>query len=480
VTAHSTALVVGGGVSGLVCAYSLRKAGIDTQLLEASSRPGGVIRSERRDGFLLELGPQSFSGTAPLLELCRGLGIDGQLVQAPPRTPRYVLVGGALRKVPLSPRAFFASSLFSIGTKWTILRDAFGTSHPPEQDESIAAFVRRKFSAELLEKLVGPLVSGIYAGDPEQLSLRGAFPQVHEAEKSAGSIVRGMMRSVKTTKEAPKERPSLLTFREGNETLIRALAASLGDALRCNAEVIAIQRRTKGGAEGYEVCLSAAGRDETLEVDHLIVATPTNAAAELLRQIGAGFESALQGIPYAPVAVVSLGYRKSDVGHPLEGFGFLVPRSSGLEILGSVWNSPLFPNRAPDGKVLLTSFVGGVTNPQAITRSPQELISLVHREIAPVLKIRQEPVFSSVNIYQRAIPQYNLGHGERLASLEALRAKYPGLWLIGNYLRGPAIGACVEQALAVTGEIAKHIPIETRDSSAHGNLPYSSTGDEEA
>jgi protoporphyrinogen/coproporphyrinogen III oxidase len=457
VTAHSTALVVGGGISGLVCAHALRKAGIEVQLLEASARTGGVIRSERRDGFLLELGPQSFSGTAPVLELCRELGIDGRLVQASPRTPRYVLVGGALRKVPLSPPAFFASSLFNAGTKWSVLRDLFGTSHPPEQDESVAAFVRRKFSAELLEKLVGPFVSGIYAGDPEQLSLRGAFPQVHEAEKSAGSIVRGMMRSVKTTKDAPKERPSLLTFREGNETLIRALAASLGDALRCSAEVIAIQRRTKGSVEGYEVCLSAAGRDETLEVDHLIVATPTNGAAELLRQIGAGFESALQGIPYAPVAVVSLGYRMNAVGNTLDGFGFLVPRSAGLEILGSVWNSSLFPNRAPDGEVLLTSFVGGATNPQVVTRSAEDLTALVHREIAPLLDIREGPVFSSVNIYRRAIPQYNLGHCERLSALEAVRAKYPGLWIVGNYLLGPAIGACVEQALAVAGEIAKRV-----------------------
>jgi oxygen-dependent protoporphyrinogen oxidase len=445
---------VGAGISGLVCAHALRKAGIETQIVEASDRPGGVIRSERRDGFLLELGPQSFAGTAPLRQICRELGIEGELLEAPGKAPRFVLVGGALWEVPLSPPTFFTSSLFSFGTKWSILRDIFGASHPPEQDESIAAFVRRKFSAELLEKLVGPFVSGIYAGDPEQLSLRGAFPQLHEAEKTAGSIIRGMIRSAKT-KNAPRERPSLLTFREGNETLIRALAANLGNALRCSAEVIAIQRRTKGSVEGYEVCLSASGRDETLEVDHLIVATPTNAAAELLRQIGAGFESALQGITYAPVAVVSLGYRKNAVGNALDGFGFLVPRSAGLEILGSVWNSSLFHGRAPEGHALLTSFVGGTTNPHAVTRSKEELTALVHREIAPLLDIKEPPIFSSVNVYQRAIPQYTLGHTDRLATLSALQTKYPGLRLAGNYLRGPAIGACVEQALAVAGEISK-------------------------
>jgi len=456
VKAHSTALVVGGGISGLVCAYSLRKAGVEALLLEASARPGGVIRSERRDGFLLELGPQSFSGTAPILELCQELGIDGQLVQAPSRAPRYVLVGGVLRKVPLSPPAFFASPLFNAGTKWSVLRDLFGTSQPPEQDESVAAFVRRKFSTELLEKLVGPFVSGIYAGDPEQLSLRTTFPALHEAEKSAGSILRGMMRAAKA-KKGPRERPALLSFREGNETLIRALATRLGPEIFCGVEVTGIRLGGGGAAEKFEVRFTAGGREEIIGTGQLVVATPTKIASRLLGTLHNSFEKPLGGITYAPVAVVSLGYRKSDVGHALEGFGFLVPRSAGLEILGSVWNSWLFPNRAPDGEVLLTSFVGGATNPQAATRSSQALISLVHREIAPVLKLRQEPAFSNVEIYQRAIPQYNLGHGERLAALEALQAKYPGLWLVGNYLRGPAIGACVEQALAVAGEIAKRV-----------------------
>jgi oxygen-dependent protoporphyrinogen oxidase len=157
------------------------------------------------------------------------------------------------------------------------------------------------------------------------------------------------------------------------------------------------------------------------------------------------------------VAIVSLGYRKSDVGHTLEGFGFLVPRSAGLNILGSVWNSSLFAGRAPDGHVLLTSFVGGATNPQAVTRNPPDLVSLVHKEIAPVLRLRRAPIFSNVEIYERAIPQYNLGHTDRMTILESLLPKYPGLWLTGNYLRGPAIGACVEQALTVAGEIAERV-----------------------
>jgi oxygen-dependent protoporphyrinogen oxidase len=161
----------------------------------------------------------------------------------------------------------------------------------------------------------------------------------------------------------------------------------------------------------------------------------------------------LDAIEYAPVAVVSLGYRRSEVGHPLTGFGFLAPRSAGLRVLGTVWNSSLFPGRTPDGQVLLTSFVGGATDPRAATLQPEELASLVHREIAPLLAIREKPSFSNVTIYPRALPQYNLGHAERLSAIEHQRSKFPNLWLAGNYLRGPSVGACVEQSLNVADQI---------------------------
>jgi oxygen-dependent protoporphyrinogen oxidase len=454
VTRHVPALVVGGGISGLVCAYALRKAGIDAQLVEASPRPGGVINSVTRDGFLLELGPQSFSGTAQLHQLCEDLGISDQVVQAPPRIPRFVLIDGKLRPVPLSPPEFFMSSLVNSSTKWALVRDIFGKSIPPDGDESVAAFIRRKFSPQLLDRLVGPFVSGIYAGDPEQLSVRSAFPQLYEAEMAEGSVVRGMVRLAKARK-GPRERPTLLTFREGNETLVRALSNNLGTALRTHMTVTGISVRNDGS---YDVTVEDGGQGESVSTKSLIFATPTNVTGKLLGQLESQFESLLAPIEYAAVAVVSLAYRKSSVGHSLEGFGFLVPRSAGLRVLGTVWNSSLFPGRAPEGRALLTSFVGGTTDPAVTSLKPEELTSLVHREISALLTIRSEPVFSNVTIWPRALPQYNLGHADRLARIDHLRAQFPGIWLAGNYLRGPAIGTCLDQSLAVAEEIRQHRP----------------------
>ncbi|HVH69594.1 MAG TPA: protoporphyrinogen oxidase, partial [Candidatus Dormibacteraeota bacterium] len=275
-TRHVPALVVGGGISGLVCAYALKKSGIEVMLVEAAARPGGVIQSVRRDGYLLELGPQSFSGTSQLRSLCADLGIADQLLEAPARAPRYVLVNGKLLAVPLGLPAFFTSSLVNGPTKWALVRDIFGKTAPPEGDESVAAFVRRKFSDQLLDRLVGPFVSGVYAGDPEKLSLRSAFPQLHEAEKASGSIVRGMMRLAKN-KKGQRERPTLNTFREGNETLVRVLANQLGSALCCDVRMTGLEQDGAGSSPHgprFVVELKSGLGHETIVADWLILAIP--------------------------------------------------------------------------------------------------------------------------------------------------------------------------------------------------------------
>jgi oxygen-dependent protoporphyrinogen oxidase len=456
------ALVVGAGISGLATAYALQKAGIATRVVEVAARPGGVIQSVKRDGYLVECGPQSFSGNGSISAMCRDLGILEERVLADPKAPRYVLIDGKLQNVPMGP-GLLASSLMSGGTRTAILRDIFGKSESPEPDESVAGFVRRKFSATLLDRLVGPFVSGIYAGDPEKLSLRAAFPILYEAEKAGGSITRGMFKVIKERKagngtqpQAPKEKATLQTFREGNETLIRAIAKRLAERLTCGTEVTRIEALDSGQepkAARFRASLRGPKGEETVDTERLILSVPTETAGRLLEPLDLGFAAQLCAIAYSGVAVVSLGYRKDDVGDSLSGFGFLVPRSSGLSVLGTVWNSSLFPGRAPAGEALLTSFVGGATNPAAIGKSPEQLASQVHREISPLLRLRKDPVFTNVTIWQRAIPQYNLGHTARIAAIESLRTRFPGLYFSGNYLNGPAIGTCVEHALKVADEV---------------------------
>lgn len=457
------ALVVGAGISGLAAAYALQKAQVSTLLVEAAARPGGVIRSVQRDGYLLECGPQSFSGNSAITAICSDLDLLDERVLADPKAPRFVLINGALQAVPMNPLGLLISPLLGGGTKRAILRDLLGKSKAPGPDESVANFVRRKFSESLLDRLVGPFVSGIYAGDPEKLSLRAAFPILHEAEKASGSILRGIFpalkaRAAKRPKrpKGPRERPTLQTFSGGNEMLIKALALNLGERLKCAVEVTGIEHLDPGHdaqAPRFGVAVRTPQGEETVEAERLVLAVPTGVAGKLLGPLDEEFEKQLGGIEYAGVAVVSLGYRKKDVSHALEGFGFLVPRSSGLNDLGTVWNSSLFPGRAPEGEALLTSFVGGATNPDALQQSETALAEMIHKEITPLLGIRQEPAFSNVTIWPRALPQYNLGHTARLAALEQLRGKFPGLYFAGNYLNGPAIGTCVEQALKVADEV---------------------------
>ena len=456
------ALVVGAGISGLATAYALQKAGIAIRVVEAAVRPGGVIQTVKRDGYLLEYGPQSFSGNSAISAMCRDLGILEDRVLADPKAPRYVLIDGKLQNVPMGP-SLLTSSFMGGGTRTAILRDIFGKSESPEPDESVAEFIRRKFSPTLLDRLVGPFVSGIYAGDPEKLSLRAAFPILYEAEKIAGSITRGVFKVIKqrnaangTQPQVPKEKATLQTFRDGNETLIRAIAGRLGDRLACGTEVIRIEALDPGQepkAARFRVSLRGPRGEETVETERLILSVPTDTAGRLLEPLQPEFAAQLGAIAYSGVAVVSLGYRREDVANSLAGFGFLVPRSSGLSILGTVWNSSLFPGRAPEGQALLTSFVGGATNPGAMNKSPEQLAAQVHRELSPVLGLREEPVFSNAMIWKQAIPQYNLGHTARLVAVESLRAHFPGLYLSGNYLKGPAIGTCVEHAMKVADEV---------------------------
>ncbi len=433
-------VVIGGGISGLACALRLQQLGARVTLLEANKRSGGLIGSVEREGFLFESGPQSFQGTEALLGLIRDLGIESDLCKADRRAPRFVLRQGRLRKIPMAPQGFLTSSLLGIGSRWRIVSEGLSRTTPPSEDESIAQFVRRKFGHEILEYLVSPFVSGVYAGDPEKLSLRAAFPTLEEWERQYGSVLRGAMKS-RPAKGARQGPPPMCSFLRGMRVLTDAMFAKLDENAKSGARVDTVTKAD----QGFQIQVTQDGRSEQMNARAVVLATPTYVASHIAAPLSAKAAQTLSGIAYAPVVVVAAGYHCNQSAAALDGFGVLIPRSEKYRTLGIVWNSSLFPNRAPQGQMTITSILGGATDSAIIEKSDDEIIATTMHEHSRILKIEGSPIISAIWKHPRALPQYNLGHAHAVREIREVERALPGLYFAGNYLEGPSIGKCVEQ-----------------------------------
>jgi protoporphyrinogen/coproporphyrinogen III oxidase len=448
-------IVIGAGLSGLACAHRLNQLGAEVTVLEASDRAGGFLGTIRKDGFLFESGPQSFQITEILRDLIRELGIESELQKADPRAARHILLHGRLQKIPTSPQAMLTSSLLGAGSRWKILSEPFRKTRPPAGEESVASFARRKFGNEILEYLVGPFVSGVYAGDPEMLSLKAAFPSLDEWEREYGSVLRGAKKA--RTRKGPSEPESLCSFQQGVAALPSAMAAKLGDRLQTQTRAISLNPDETAGNKTYEVRIERTVGSETMQAAAIVVATPAYVSAHVIESISAQLGHTLSGIAYAPVAVVAAGYYQQQIGEPMNGFGFLVPRSEKLHTLGTVWNSSLFPGRAPRGAVTLTSFTGGAMNPEVSAEPEEEIAKIIQSENEHILKIIGSPVTSAVWKYPRALPQYNLGHGHVVEAIRDAERKLPGIFFAGNYLEGPSVGKCVENGFRTADAVQNYL-----------------------
>lgn len=437
--------IIGAGITGLVTAHSLKKSGKNILVLEANERAGGVIQTLDADGFLLERGPNSLRGTHEFLDLVDELNLHDQLVTADPKAPAYVYFDQCLQPVPMSPLALIKTKLISTAGKFRLLREPFIGAKKSDDEESLASFVERRLGKEILERLVAPFVSGVYAGDPAKLSVQASFPNLAEFEANAGSIFKSAIKASRQAKPAQSKRSlrpyRLCSFRNGMQTLTDALAKSLGDSLLTSARVI---KASSFSNSKYQVSFKHKNETKTVETNSLIVTTPSFAAAQIISEIAPEISSLLSEIPYTSLVTVPLAYRAATVSRALDGFGFLAPRGQGLRLLGSIWNTSLFENRAPEGWVLLNNFIGGETDREAITLSEDELISIVDRDLQKVLGISGVPLRLPITRWPRAIPQYNLGHAKRIASIENALQNYQGLQLRGNYLHGVALGDCIK------------------------------------
>jgi oxygen-dependent protoporphyrinogen oxidase len=444
------ALVVGGGLTGLALASRLTRAGRAVRLLDARDEVGGNIRTEVREDergrWLLELGPNSFGDASEeLMQLARDAGIEDEVVRAPDLAgKRYLFRNGGLVEVPTKPPRMLLSPMLPVRGRLRMMLEPFirpGKADEPE--ETLAAFCDRRLGPWARKKLLTPVVSGIYAGDPEALGAESAFPRMIALEREHGSLIRAAIKG-----NGPPSRGRLSSFEEGLAALPRALGAVLGDAVRSRETVASIGRRR----DGWKV--ATADGDEHL-TRRLVLATPTWVTAKLLEPLAARLARELRQVEYAPMLVVHVGVRKEQLRYHPPGFGFLVPREEGIRILGAIFSSTLFPGRAPEGHELLTVFSGGALDPDAIRLEDDRIRDYVLDDLGRALGLQGDPALFQVTRWERAIPQYLVGHRRRLERIDQGMTEFDGLHLAGNWRGGIAMPDCVRAANALAERIGE-------------------------
>lgn len=459
--------IIGAGITGLTAAFYLRRAGIPVAVFEAGNRVGGAIQSLRQEGYLAEFGPNTILETSPkITQLIRDAGLESRRLEPSPEADaRFVVRYKRPVAMPGSPLGFFTTELFSLGAKLAVLREPFV---PPRRDgveESIAGFVIRRLGREFLDHAIDAMVAGVYAGDPAKLSVQQAFPKLAALEAKYGSLIKGQIlgaRERRKSGEVSKDRAPKFSFDEGLQVLPDTLRERLGDAVHLNTAVTALTRTESG----WMLDLLANGTAARSEHSAVIYAGTAYRLAELRIMSShpdpSGGKppidlSAFSEIRHPPVASVVLGFRREDVAHPCQGFGALIPKVEGFKILGTIFSSSLFPNRAPAGHLTLTSYVGGERFPEFASLSPEELVELTQRDLEVLLGVKGRPTFRHCAFFPKAIPQYNLGYGRFRGLLTGIEAAAPDLYFAGHYRDGISLGDSIVSGCNIAERVEKSL-----------------------
>jgi oxygen-dependent protoporphyrinogen oxidase len=452
--------VIGGGITGLALAYRLRARGKDAVVLEGENRLGGSIQTRRRDGLLTEAGPNSFLDREPATrELAAAVGVEELIRSADPAAKaRYLYTRGKLRAVPASPPAFLKSDILPLGARLRVVGELLTGRAPAGVDESLGAFGRRHLGTTATSVLLDAVQTGIYAGNMETLSVGATFPQLTKLEREHRSLILGAIRSQGAQRKAlaagtggseKKLRGALSTFEGGMQTLVEGLARTLGPAVHTGAKLEGLQ----ASQGGWRLSVREHGRQAELMASKVVLATPAYVTAGLLRPLDEPLSALVEGIAYAPIAVVHLGYAPGSTPAP-DGFGFLVPGLEKRRLLGAIHASTVFPFRAEGGKVLYTCMIGGARQPELVGLDEEALVAVAREELKELAGVTASPIFTEVFRWTRGIPQYNVGHLERVAAIDAALARLPGLHLAGNAYKGVGINDCIRNALALGDTLA--------------------------
>ena len=469
--------IIGGGITGLAAAQRLvtRSANVEVTLLESSNRLGGIIRTEEADGFLMELGPDSFITNKPAgLQLCKDLGFTDQLISTDARYRRSLVLrngrpmavpDGFMLMAPAKPWSILTTPVLSLTGKARLLAEAFVGRGSPGSDESLANFVRRRFGKEALDRLVQPLVGGIYTSDPEKLSLRATMPRFLEMEQSYGSVIRATLAQQKSVPLEEANSGSgaryglFATAAKGLSDLIHSLEWSLRACGRIRFRLgCAVQEVTPPENPGGLWRVNVGNSATPESYDAVIITQPTHVSARFLKHRSMSqLAGLLTRVEYASSAIVVSGHALSDFTHPMDAFGLVIPAIEKRQILAVSFSSRKFASRAPDGQILLRTFVGGAMQPELLQMDDDQLVGAVNQELTSIFGMKSAPMFSEVVRYEKAMPQYHVGHLDLVAQIEAAQSDFPGLRLAGSAYHGVGIPDSIASGQSAADAILKRI-----------------------
>ncbi len=440
-------VIIGAGISGLTTAHWLNKEGYKIKVIEANPYVGGSMISEEIDGYLIDYGPNSGLETSTLIKtLIDDLDLKKEFIYANKEgNKRYILKNNELIPLPMNPKEFVSTKLFSAKAKLRLGLEPFIGKSNDGYYQSISEFVIRRLGREFLDYAINPFVAGVYAGNPDRLSVKSAFPKLFALEEKYGGLIKGTIKGAKERKkrgEESKQSAAMFSFKKGMATLPFAVAQKLGNKVLLNAEVISVIKRNGKFTVSYKI------ENKTNEVlaDIVISTVPAYIAAKIFTGIDKKASEHLKQIYYPPVQVLYLGYDKKNISRNLDGFGFLIPANEKKKFLGALWSSVIFDNRVPENKAGFTLFIGGARSPELFKINNKKLVTEVIKEFQEIMKITGEPEFVKTKYWEHAIPQYNVGYIEHLKYFENFEIENPGIIFGGNYIGGISVGDCIKSS----------------------------------